>query len=296
MAFYLISNPFTAPLKALLVWLSDLASGLPLPPYVSRYAVAIVVVAVLVKVATQPLMSQQQKMSRKMQQLQPRINELQKKHKDDREKLSQAQMELYREYGVNPFGGCLPLVVQMAVLFGLWRAITDLTVKQPDGSPGAMVGERFLWVPDLAGCEPNPTCHAELSLLPVAVPILVVLMVISQVLYQRVMTPPSRSNDPQQQAMNQMMKFMPLMFAYIFLKLPAGVVLYYVTFNIVGLVQQSLSNRLSPPEPLVAPSQAADAPSSTTEPRTADETAETIQEPSDEGATAGRRRRRRKGR
>jgi YidC/Oxa1 family membrane protein insertase len=240
--FYLLSNPFTEPLKAVLVWLAELASRLNLPDWFSEYAVAILLVAVIVKLVTQPLMSRQQASMRKMQELQPKINKLQKEHKDDREKLSQAQMELYREHGVNPFGGCLPLVVQMVVLFGLWRAIMGLA-KLPDGSPGPMAGERFLWVPDLAACEPNPRCGAEFSVLPVAIPILIILMVISQILYQRVMTPPTQSKDSQQQAMQSAMKFMPLMFGFIFLTLPSGVVLYYSMFNIVGLVQQPIMDR-----------------------------------------------------
>jgi YidC/Oxa1 family membrane protein insertase len=298
--FFLLSNPFTAPLQALLVWLSDMAAKLPLPESISSYAVAILIVAVLVKVVTQPLTNQQQKSMRKMQALQPKINELQKKYKDDREKLSQAQMELYREHGVNPFGGCLPLVIQMVVLFGLWRAIYGLTTL-PDGSPGPMAGERFLWVPNLAACEPSPLCGKETALLPYAIPILVILMVISQFLYQKVMTPPTQSSDPQQQTMNQMMKLMPLMFAYIFIKLPAGVVLYYATFNIVGLVQQTLINRtLSSGSQSLARVEAGDGATAAID-AAADSPGQSggagpSKETGDDGSTAGRRRRRRKGR
>jgi YidC/Oxa1 family membrane protein insertase len=299
-SIFLFSNPFTEPLRQLLVWLSDLAARLPLPDWFSPYAVAIVAVAVLVKVVTQPLMSSQQKSMRKMQQLQPQIAELQKKFKDDREKLSQAQMELYRENGVNPFGGCLPLVVQMVVLFGLWRAIMRLATLA-DGSPGPMSGERFLWIPDLAACEPSPKCHADASLLPVAIPIMIILMVISQILYQRLMTPPSQSGDAQQQAMNSTMKFMPIMFAFIFLTLPSGVVLYYTTFNIVGLVQQSLSNRLGGPLILIPArveaggdaSVGAGAGESSDGPQRSQPTKE---QSLDEGTAVGRRRKRRKNR
>lgn len=295
MSVYLISNPFTKPLEALLIWLNDVASQLPLPAWFSSYAVAILIMAVLVKVLTQPLISRQQASMRKMQELQPKMSELQKKYKDDREKLSQAQMELYKEAGVNPFGGCLPLVVQMVVLFGLWRAIMNLAEPTATGSPGPMYGEQFLWVPNLAACEPSPFCGQETSLLPLAIPILVILMTISQIFYQRLMTPPSKSNDSQQQAMNSMMKFMPIMFAYIFLKLPAGVVLYYTAFNMVGLVQQSLSNRLiaAKTDEAVTSAPAGDD-AGPAQPAEAAERGK--EQTTDEGSTAERRRRRRKGR
>jgi YidC/Oxa1 family membrane protein insertase len=294
-SLYLLSNPFTQPLKQLLIWLNDWASQLPLPTWFSSYAVAILIVAVLVKLLTQPLISRQQSSMRKMQELQPQMSELQKKYKDDREKLSQAQMALYKEAGVNPFGGCLPLLVQMVVLFGLWRAIYQLAQPTPTGQPGPMYGEQFFWVPNLAACEPSPFCGKETALLPLAIPILVIVMTISQILYQRVMTPPSKSGDSQQQAMNSMMKFMPIMFAYIFLKLPSGVVLYYTAFNVVGLIQQSISNRLSEKKAsaalLSAPVDYATAPVEVAE--TADSGKE---QASDDGSTGKRRGRRRKGR
>jgi YidC/Oxa1 family membrane protein insertase len=173
--------------------------------------------------------------------MQPKINELQKKYKDDREKLSRAQMDLYKEEGVNPFGGCLPLIVQMVVLFAMWRAVMGLAGTPEE--PGPLMGQPFLWVPSLGQCEPSPLCGQEFSLLPVALPLLLVTMVASQIVYQRLMTPPARSNDAQQQAMSSMMKFMPLLFAWIFIRFPAGIVLYYAAFNVVGLAQQTWLNR-----------------------------------------------------
>ena len=236
MTFFLLLEPLIKPLQTFLIWLNGLvADVVPLPSSVSSWAIAIIIVAVIVKLGTQPLTSKQQESMRKMQELQPKVNALQKKHKDDREKLSQAQMELYREEGVNPFGGCLPLVVQMVVLIGMWRAIMGLAATE-------LAKAKFLWVPSLGQCEPSPMCGQELSLLPYAVPILLITMVSSQIAYQRLMTPPTQASDPQQQAMQSMMKFMPLLFAWIFIKFPAGLVLYYAAFNLVGLVQQSWIN------------------------------------------------------
>jgi YidC/Oxa1 family membrane protein insertase len=236
---FLLSNPLTRPFQMLLEYLNAFATSLPLPGWVSSWSVAILLVAVLIKVITQPLMSQQQASMKRMQALQPQLNDLQKRYKDDREKLSQAQMELYKAQGVNPFGGCLPLVIQMVVLFALWRAIYGLAGTT--ANPGVMAGARFLWIPDLSQCEPSPMCGGQFALLPVAIPFMLITMVASQMAYQHFLTPPSQSNDPQQQAMASMSKMMPLLFAYIFIKLPAGLVLYYTVFNLVGLAQVGLS-------------------------------------------------------
>jgi YidC/Oxa1 family membrane protein insertase len=223
-------NPLIPPLERMLQWLNDAVAPLnPIPELVGSYAIALVLVAILVKVVTYPLTVSQMRSMRNMQALQPKMRELQERHKGDREKLGQAQMELYREEGVNPFGGCLPLIITMVVLFSLYGAITSL---QPQ-----MEGQPFFWIQNIAVCEPNPMCPA----LPLGVPFLVILMVLSQVLYQKYLTPPS--TDPQAKAMNATMKFMPLIFGVFFLTLPAALVLYYFVFNLVSIVQQVFINR-----------------------------------------------------
>jgi YidC/Oxa1 family membrane protein insertase len=233
---YLLSNPFTKILTELLLFLHGIAQGLTLPDTVSPYAVAIIAIAVIVKLLTHPLTMAQQRSMKGMQVLQPKLKELQEAHKDDREQLAQKQMEMYKEHGVNPLGGCLPLIIQMFVLFGLYRAVSNLSHN--------MTGERFLWIPDLAVCEPNPLCDLSPEpLLFAPIPILVIIMVISQVFYQRLMTPPSTSTDPQAQAMQSAMKYMPFFFAFIFLSLPSALVLYYTLFNILSVLQSAISKR-----------------------------------------------------
>lgn len=186
------------------------------------YGVAIIVFGILVKMVTLPLTLQQLRSSRAMQQIQPLMQELQKKYKNDKEKLAQEQMKLYREHGVNPLGGCLPLLIQLPILWGLYRAIIHLSQNDP------AFGNRFLWLKSLAEPEGVPY-------------ILIGLMVISQFLYQRLMTPPT--TDPQQESMQKVMQFMPLMFAFVFINLPAGLVLYYLVFNLVSIVQQLAINK-----------------------------------------------------
>lgn len=185
------------------------------------YGVAIIVFGVIVKMVTLPLTLQQLRSSKAMQELQPKMRELQERYKDDREKLAQEQMKLYKEHGVNPLGGCLPLLIQLPILWGLYQAIFQLANSDPN------FARPFLWLESLAKPEPMPY-------------ILIILMVVSQFLYQRLMTPPV--TDPQQKQMNQIMQLMPLFFAFIFIKLPAGLVLYYLVFNIVSIIQQVAIN------------------------------------------------------
>lgn len=180
------------------------------------YGIAIIVFAVIVKVVTFPLMLQQLRSSRAMQELQPKLKELEKKYKRDRERLSQEQMKLYKEAGVNPLGGCLPLLIQLPILWGLYRALLNLSQTPEFQQP-------FLWLEDLSQPEGVPY-------------ILIIIMVISQWVYQRMTTPPT--TDPQQKSMNQMMQFMPLFFAFLFINFPAGLVLYWVVQNLAGIVLQ----------------------------------------------------------
>jgi YidC/Oxa1 family membrane protein insertase len=233
-----------------LIFLHDLFATLPLPDSISPYALAIIVIAVSVKLLMHPLTATQQRSMQGMQALQPKLKGLQEEYKDDREALAQRQMELYKEHGVNPLGGCFPLVIQMVVLFGLYRAVMGLAQGHVTGAP-PMDGERFLWIPNLAACEPSPLCLPETAILPFALPIMIIAMVISQVAYQRLLTPPSNSSDPQAQAMASTMKLMPFMFAFIFLKLPSGLVLYYTLFNIVSVVQHLVVGPHKP-KPLAA--------------------------------------------
>jgi YidC/Oxa1 family membrane protein insertase len=227
---FLISNPFTTILYNALVWLNDFVSRFELPPSISSYAIAIILIAIIVRVVTYPLTAAQQRSMRAMQELQPKIKALEAQY-PDRDERSKAQMELFRENGVSPlnFGGCLPLVIQMVVLFGLYRAISMLAEE------GELTGQRFLWIPDLAHCEPSPTCLPETSLLPIAIPIMIILLVVTQLIYQKFLTPPA--TDSQTQAMTSAMKWMPLAFAFIFISLPAGLVLYYTTTNIASIAQ-----------------------------------------------------------
>jgi YidC/Oxa1 family membrane protein insertase len=188
-----------------------------------------------------------------MQKLQPKVRELQKKHGKDREKLNQEMMALYREHGVNPTQGCLPSLLQIPIFFGVYYAILNLT-RIPTAnvllgrwlgfdtlqflglgtvpadlatglSAGVFAQQAFLWMPSLG--KPDP-----LHILPILAGVL-------QLVQQKMMA--SRDADPQQQAMNNAMMFLPLMFIFIGWTFPAGPVVYWVTQSLVGIVQQYLT-------------------------------------------------------
>lgn len=202
------------------------------------FGFAIILFTVLVRLATFPLNMQQIKSSKAMQELQPKMKELQEKYKNDREKLAQAQMSLYKEHGVNPLGGCLPMLVQMPIWFALYRSLLQLSRE-------GLLGEGFFWIPSLAGPVSNygvgiswlwPFPPSIGWVAAVSYLILPVLLVVSQVYMQQMMTPPS--TDPQQASMQSVMKFMPLMFGYFALIVPSGLTLYWFTSNILAMAQQ----------------------------------------------------------
>jgi YidC/Oxa1 family membrane protein insertase len=204
-------------------------------PY--AFGFAIILFTVLVRLATFPLNMQQIKSSKAMQELQPRLKELQEKHKGDREKLAQEQMKLYRESGVNPLGGCLPMLVQMPIWFALYQSLVQLSTE-------GLLQEGFFWIPSLAG--PVASWGGGIEWLwpfppavgwgnAVAYLVLPVLLLVSQFYMQQLMTPPT--TDPQQAQMQSIMKFMPIMFGWFALIVPSGLTLYWFTSNLLGIAQ-----------------------------------------------------------
>lgn len=211
-------------------------------PY--SFGFAIILFTLVIKLVTLPLTLQQLRASRAMQELQPELQKLQKKYKGDKEKMAQAQMELYKEHGVSPVGGCLPMLVQFPIWIALYRALFKL-------ADAGVLNEGFFWIPSLA----EPRDLSWLWPLPpsvgwataIAFMVLPVLTVVSQIVVQKMMTPakPDQKGDSKQdssqamqQSMSQMMIFMPFMFGFFALQVPQGLALYWVTSNIFSLIQQ----------------------------------------------------------
>ncbi len=217
---------------------SDLLRSMGVP---YSFGFAIILFTVIIKVLTLPLTFKQLQSSRKMQQLQPEIQKLQKKYKDDREKLGKAQMDLYKEAGVNPLGGCLPMLIQMPIWFALYQALFRLATE-------GNLNEGFFWIRSLA--EPRDISWlwplpqtTEGWLYAAGLLVLPILTVITQVIVQKMTTQPT--GDSQQAMMSQMMMFMPIMFGFFALQVPQGLVLYWVTSNLFMLGQQYFINKQS---------------------------------------------------
>ncbi len=211
-------------------WLGFLAKPLFLitnwfnKSYVHNFGWSIVVVTIVLNMALFPIKLSNMKSMRKMQALKPQIDEINKKYKNvgmrDPKKAEQNQevMGLYKQNGVNPMGGCFPMLMQIPFFFAFYRVFT-VSVE--------MRGASWLWVSDLSQPESIP------------IHILPLIMVASQFLMQK-MTPQAPAQDPSQQ---KMMMFMPLIFGFMFYNFASGLVLYYLTSNLVSMGQQWFFNQ-----------------------------------------------------
>jgi YidC/Oxa1 family membrane protein insertase len=206
---------------------------------------SIIIFTLAIKLITLPLTLKQLQSTKAQQELQPKLRELQEKYGKDRQKLSEEQMKLYKEAGVNPLGGCLPLVIQLPILWGLYQALYILA----NPAVNQLTNAQFFWIPDLA----FPTLavgtkwigeafQAQNWALLITYFSLPVLMLISQLLLQKMSQPrkdpKTGQQDAQAKMMGQMMFFMPIMFAWITLGLPSGLTLYWSVSNILGIIQQ----------------------------------------------------------
>jgi YidC/Oxa1 family membrane protein insertase len=184
--------------------------------FTGNYGVAIIMLTLLVKICTWPLQSISNHSGKKMQALAPKLKELQAKYKEQPEKLNTETFAMYREYGVNPFGGCLPAFVQMPVFFSLYYMLQNA---------GELRGQSFLWVHDLTQPDTVATWH-HFALNPLP------LMVTGLTMVMMRMTP--QIGDPSQARIAQ---FMPLFFLIFLYNFAAALSLYYVINNCVSIIQ-----------------------------------------------------------
>ena len=226
------------PLAKALIWLNDFLENANIPYH---WGWAIVLFTVIVKVVTFPLTLMQIRGMEAQKQIQPKIQELQKKYGNDREKMSQAQMKLYQEAGVNPLSGCLPLIATMPILFGLYSALVALGPN--------LDNSRWFWIPDLG----FPKYTAGLAWISeafnggeygtlAAYLVLPILLMASQFVMQKWMTPTpaatSDSSNPMAGMTKQMTLIMTFMFGFFTLQVPSGLTLYWVTSNLLQMLQQ----------------------------------------------------------
>ena len=194
---------------------------------------SIIIFTILIRLVLLPLSLKGTRSMKAMQAMQPKVAALKKKHGDDKQKVQEETMKLYREEGVNPLGGCLPLLLQMPFFFAFYHALINLGNDQGERF-NLIFQEGFLWVKNLS--EPD-VLGPELTGLGFPLPWLLPLLAGgTQWVQQRMMTTPS--SDPQQRLQQQMMMFMPLMIIVIGVNFGAGLALYWVVQNIFGIVQQ----------------------------------------------------------
>ncbi len=212
--------------KDLLIWLIEFFHA-----YVGDYGLAIVMLVVLLRVIMIPLTIKQTKSMHEMQRVQPKIKELQKKYKDDKEKQQEELMKFYQENKVNPFGSCLPLLLQMPIFLALFRVLQN--AEQLQGEP--------FWIilADLS-VSPSNVFSAEGVLAALPYLIFVALFALSAWLPQKMLT-----QDPQQSRMGS---FMALFMLYIGWISPAGVLVYWVTSSAWQVGQQFLVLHYMPAE------------------------------------------------
>jgi len=195
--------------------------------FTASYGVDIILLTVLIKILMAPLTHKSFVSMKQMQKLQPQMERLKEKYGSDKEKLNKEIMELYRRNGVNPLGGCLPMLLQFPVFIGLYNALS---------TPIELRHAPFLWIKDLSrpDWESLPFTLAGWHL---GIPVLTILMGASMFV-QQWMTP--SAGDPNQR---KMMLLMPLLFTFMFVSFPAGLTVYWLVNNILSIGQQYWINR-----------------------------------------------------
>ncbi len=191
--------------------------------YISNYGIAILIFSVLMKLLLYPLSITQVRSTQKMQLLAPEIARIREKYKDDSVTQQQETMKLYSEYGINPAGGCLPMLLQMPILYALWSVLSNsIQLRQANF---------FGWIHDLSVPDVILDLGFKIPLFQIDKFSGLALLMGATLFIQQKMS----VTDPRQKAMVYMM---PVMFTLMFSSFPAGLNLYYFTFNLMGIIQQ----------------------------------------------------------
>ncbi len=196
--------------------------------YLHNYGYAIILLTLLIKLLFWPLTHKSYVSMKAMKKLQPKMQKIREKYKDDKEKMNQEVMQMYRTHKVNPIGGCLPMVLQIPVFFALYRLLySSIAIRHAP----------FLWwINDLAAPDRFPI-GVQIPYLGNGLPILTVLMGVSMFAQQK-MSP--TGGDPK---MEKMMMMMPVVFTVFFVNFPSGLVLYWLVNNILSVGQQYYINK-----------------------------------------------------
>lgn len=184
--------------------------------FVNNYGVTIILFTLIIKLLLYPLTAKQTKSMKAMQDLQPEMDKIKKEHKDDKEKQQQAMMDLYKEHNVNPAAGCLPMILQLAILIPLYRAILSLSDVLNEAS--------FLWIGTLT--------NGSLAEPDVAIVLVNALAMIAQTYVTQKMQSGGGGKS------NMIMWIMPAFIIFIGFQLPSGILLYWFTSTVFTAIQQ----------------------------------------------------------
>ena len=183
--------------------------------FIHNYGIAIILLTLIIKIIFWPLGNKSYRSMKEMQKLQPKIAEMREKYKDDKARISQEMMALYKSHKVNPLGGCLPMVIQIPVFFGLYKTL--LFAIELRHSP------LIWWIQDLSAKDPYYITPIIMG---------------ATMFVQQKMTPPA--GDPMQA---KIMLFMPIIFTVMFLNFPSGLVIYWLFNNVISIGQQYYINK-----------------------------------------------------
>lgn len=233
-----------------LIWIYDIVGN--------NFGLAIILFTILIRIVTWPLNAQQMKGAAAMQALQSDKDwqAIQKKYAKDREKLASEQMRLYREKGISPFGSCLPTLIQFPIIIALYQSITQALGSTPldllklsrslypflDASNLIPLNSRFLWM-NLGQPEGIPMPF-EISFLPYGFPLLALVVALTTYVQAKLTMPASPNPGDQTAAMTNMMSiYMPLMLGYFALTFPSGLSVYFITSNLLGIIQYAMQGK-----------------------------------------------------
>jgi YidC/Oxa1 family membrane protein insertase len=194
--------------------------------YVRNYGISIIILTIFVKIIFWPLSNKSYKSMKEMQKIQPLLMKIREKYKDNKEQMNKELMQLYRTYKINPMSGCLPIIVQIPVFFALYKVLS--------ASIELRHAPFMLWIKDLSAPDRLFNFSFSIPLMdpPYGIPVLTLLMGASMFIQQKMSPPPG---DPTQA---KVMLLLPLIFTFMFINFPSGLVLYWFVNNILSIAQQ----------------------------------------------------------
>ena len=238
----IIVNPFTN----VLLLIYKLIGG--------NFGIAIILFTILIRLITHPLMASQIKSTAKMTEFQQskKWQDIQKKYKDDKEKLAQEQMGLYKELGISPFASCLPSIIQIPLIFGLYQSIMRALAASPAQlliltrvvypifhiSNLVPLNSAFLWM--------NLGQPERVYMFGVGIPFLAIIVAITTYIQSKVTMPATSNPGDQGAMMNKMMAlYMPLLLGYFALTFASGLSIYFITGNVIGIAQYAMLGKVN---------------------------------------------------